>query len=154
MRSFDFSPLYRSTVGFDRLFGLLDAATKADDGAPTYPPYNIEVRSEDRYRVTMAVAGFSRDEIQIETQDGSLVISGKHAADATSRSFLHRGIAGRGFERRFELADHVRVEGASLENGLLHVDLVRELPEAAKPRRVEIQAGSSERVIEADRKVA
>ncbi len=154
MRTYDFSPLYRSTVGFDRLFGLLDAATKADDGSQTYPPYNIEVRSEDHYRVTMAVAGFSRDEISIEARGESLIITGKHAPESEQKSYLHHGIAGRSFERRFELADHVRVESASLENGLLHVDLVREIPEAAKPRKIEITSGDAPQVLDGGRKVA
>jgi len=139
MRASDFAPLYRSTVGFDRLFSLLDAATKGDETSLSYPPYNIEVVAEDAYRVTMAVAGFAREDLNIEVRENSLVISGTKAGDGdTQKHFLHRGIAGRSFERRFELADHVKVAGANLENGLLHVDLVREIPETAKPRKVEI----------------
>lgn len=145
MRSFDFSPLYRSTVGFDRLFSLLDAATKGEDSASSYPPFNIEITGEDAYRVTMAVAGFSRDDLSIEVRQNTLVISGKREANGDDRRFLHRGIAGRSFERRFELADHVKVVSATLENGLLHVDLVREIPEEEKPRRIAIETGGAER---------
>lgn len=148
MRSFDYSPLYRSTVGFDRLFSLLDAATKGEEAAPGYPPYNIEVTSEDAYRVTMAVAGFAREEIAIELKANTLTIAGKHAPETAERRYLHRGIAARGFERRFELAEHVKVAAATLENGLLHVDLVREVPESAKPRRIEIEVARRAPVID------
>ena len=141
MRTFDFGPLYRTTVGFDRLFGLLDAATKGEDNASSYPPFNIEVTDEDAYRVTMAVAGFGRDDLSIEVRQNTLTISGKRETNGDERHYLHRGIAGRSFERRFELADHVKVANATLENGLLHVDLVREIPEEAKPRRIEIESG-------------
>lgn len=141
MRASDFAPLYRSTVGFDRLFSLLDSATKGDETTWSYPPYNIEVTGDDAYRVTMAVAGFAREDLTIEVRENSLVISGTKPAEADAqKQFLHRGIAGRSFERRFELADHVKVAGANLENGLLHVDLVREIPETAKPRKIEIGA--------------
>src|SRR5262245_28829964 len=140
MRTYDFSPLYRSTVGFDRLFNLLDGSLRGDE--TSYPPYNIEVTGEDAYRVTLAVAGFKRDELAIEQRQNTLAVTGKHAGGADTRQFLHRGIANRSFERRIGLADHVKVAGASLENGLLHIDLVREVPEEAKPRRVEIGTGS------------
>ncbi|MDZ4379799.1 MAG: Hsp20 family protein [Parvibaculum sp.] len=137
MRGFDFSPLYRSTVGFDQLQSLLDSVTQ--DASPAYPPYNIERTSENGYRITVAVAGFGQDDLDIEVKQNVLTIAGKRA-EPEETSYLHRGIAGRGFERRFQLAEHVEVEGAHLENGLLHVDLVRRVPEALKPRRIEISA--------------
>ncbi|MEM6438571.1 MAG: Hsp20 family protein [Pseudomonadota bacterium] len=137
MRNFDFSPLYRSTVGFDRLAKLVDA-TMAAEAQPAYPPYDIVKTGEDAYRITVAVAGFSDEELNIESRDGQLVISGKKAEDEGEATYLHRGIAKRAFERRFQLADHVRPSGARTENGLLHVELVREVPEALKPRRIEI----------------
>lgn len=141
MRSFDFSPLYRSTVGFDRLANMLDSAMTADAGAPGYPPYNIEKTAEDAYRITIAAAGFSEDELSVESRDGQLVISArKPEAPEGERVFLHRGIAARAFEKRFQIADHVRAVSATVENGLLHVDLVREVPEALRPRRIEIQS--------------
>ncbi|WP_316014899.1 Hsp20 family protein [Roseobacter sp. HKCCA0434] len=136
MRNTDFSPFYRSTVGFDRLFNLLDNV--ADNGQTGYPPYNIEKTGDDAYLITVAVAGFSDDELNIEARDGQLVVSGKKAEDTTERKYLHRGIANRAFEKRFQLADHVRATGARTENGLLHIELVREVPEALKPRRIEI----------------
>jgi molecular chaperone IbpA len=137
MRTYDFSPLFRSTVGFDRLARMLDSAQRGDD-VPTYPPYNIEQTGEDSYRVTMAVAGFSEDEIEVTTQDHSLTVTGRQPKEETPRQFLYRGIAGRPFERRFELAEHIQVKGASLQNGLLHIELVREVPEAMKPRNIKI----------------
>jgi molecular chaperone IbpA len=138
MRHFDLSPLYRQTVGFDRLFSLLDQ-TGAFEASPGYPPYNIERTGENAYRVTLAVAGFGRDDLTIETRENTLSIKGsKENAQSSGGEFLHQGIAARAFERRFQLADHVVVTGASLDNGLLHVDLVREIPEAQKPRRIEI----------------
>ncbi|MGH6893302.1 MAG: Hsp20 family protein [Dongiaceae bacterium] len=143
MRSFDLSPLFRSTVGFDRLSRLMDAAARIDDNALSYPPYNIERTGEDTYRIIMAVAGFGEGDLTVTTQDNQLLISGKLAKEEDDKSFLYRGIAGRAFERRFTLADHIRVNGASLVNGLLHVDLVREVPEAMKPRQVKINASPS-----------
>lgn len=140
MRTFDLSPLFRSTVGFDRLSRLMDAAARVDESALAYPPYNIERTGDDTYRITMAVAGFGEGDLNVVTQDNQLLISGKNAKDEAENSFLYRGIAGRAFERRFTLADHIRVNGASLVNGLLHVDLVREVPEAMKPRQVKITA--------------
>jgi molecular chaperone IbpA len=140
MRSFDLTPLFRSTVGFDRLSRLMDAASRIDDNALSYPPYNIERTGDDTYRITMAVAGFGEGDLAITTQDNQLLISGKLGKEEDGQSFLYRGIAGRAFERRFTLADHIRVNGASLVNGLLHVDLVREVPEAMKPRQVKIGA--------------
>jgi molecular chaperone IbpA len=145
MNSFDLSPLFRSTIGFDRLARMVDSASRFD-AAPTYPPYNIESTGEDSYRLTMAVAGFARDEIDITVEKNSLVITGKaqkENEEAQGR-YLHRGIARRAFERRFSLADHIKVNGASLDNGLLHVDLVREVPEEAKPRQVTINEGASQ----------
>jgi molecular chaperone IbpA len=143
MRHFDLSPLYRQTVGFDRLFNLLDQASGVD-GASAYPPYNIERKGENAYRVTLAVAGFGREELTIETKENTLTIKGSKEPTpaAEGREILHQGIAARAFERRFQLADHVIVTGASLVNGLLHVDLVRELPEAQKARRIEIGGGA------------
>jgi len=148
MRSFDLSPLFRSTVGFDRLSRLMDAATRIDDSSLSYPPYNIERTGDDTYRITMAVAGFGESDLTITTQDNQLLISGKNAKDEDEQSYLYRGIAGRAFERRFTLADHIRVNGASLVNGLLHVDLVREVPEAMKPRQVKISTESKPQVLE------
>ena len=141
MRTYDFSPLYRSTVGFDRMAAMLDNVMSNDVGGQTYPPYNIEKTGDDAYRITVAVAGFSESELGIEVRDGQLVISGKKAEEKDGQAtYLHRGIATRAFERRFQLADHVRATGAVCENGLLHVDLVREIPEALKPRKIEINA--------------
>ncbi|MHA3979443.1 Hsp20 family protein [Halovulum sp. GXIMD14794] len=138
MRTYDFTPLYRSTVGFDRLANVLDSVLTNDVGGQTYPPYNIEKTGDNAYRITLAVAGFTDADLNIEARDGQLVISGKKEAEDGERNFLHRGIATRAFERRFQLADHVRATGAVTENGLLHVDLVREVPEALKPRKIEI----------------
>jgi molecular chaperone IbpA len=140
MRSFDLSPLFRSTVGFDRFASLLDAATRLDDQSVSYPPYNIEKTGDDTYRITMAVAGFSASDINIVAQANSLLVTGKSGRDEGSSKYLHRGIAGRAFERRFEVADHIKVTGAALENGLLHIQLVREVPEAMKPRTIEIHS--------------
>ncbi|MEO1313800.1 MAG: Hsp20 family protein [Pseudomonadota bacterium] len=140
MRTYDFSPLYRSTVGFDRLAGMLDTVLSNEVSTESYPPYNIEKTGDDSYRITVAVAGFTEDELTIEAKDGQLLISGKKAADQAEVKYLHRGIAARAFERRFQLADHVRATSAATENGLLLVDLVREVPEALKPRRIEIGA--------------
>jgi molecular chaperone IbpA len=138
MRTFDFTPLYRSTVGFDRLASLLDQALSSDAGQNTYPPYNIEKTGEDAYRITLAVAGFADDELSVEVRDGQLVVTGRKAETEEKANVLHRGIATRAFERRFQLADHVRAVEAATENGLLHIDLVREVPEALKPRKIEI----------------
>lgn len=142
MRDFDFSPLYRSTIGFDRLARLLDASTSVDTGANSYPPYNIERLDENDYRITMAIAGFDQSEVNIEAKENTLTISGEKAPETEETQYLHRGIAARSFERRFELADHVIVTGASLENGLLHVELQRQIPEEKKPRRIEIGSGA------------
>ncbi|MEN3111136.1 Hsp20 family protein [Uliginosibacterium paludis] len=141
MRTYDFSPLYRSAIGFDRLAQLAEAALRNEQ--PSYPPYNIELVSEDRYRITMAVAGFSRDELDIESEKNTLKITGRKATDEKQRNWLHRGIAARDFEQRFQLADHVKVVAASFENGLLDIELVREIPEAEKPRKIVIGANET-----------
>lgn len=145
MRSFDLAPLYRSTVGFDRLFSLMDQVGGFENAAPSYPPYNIEKVSENGYRISLAVAGFTEADLAIETRENQLVIRGEKKADTESEGaeFLFQGIAARAFERRFQLADYVTVTGARLENGLLHVDLVREVPEAKKPRLVPIANSAS-----------
>ena len=135
MRTYDFSPLYRSAIGFDRLAQLFNDAQRAD-AQPSYPPYNIELISEDKYRITMAVAGFDRSELEIETERSTLKIVGRKQKDEAQRNFLHRGIAARDFEHSFQLADHLRVIGAQLDNGLLNIELVREVPEALKPRKI------------------
>jgi len=145
MRQFDLSPLYRSTIGFDRLFNMIDQAA-GFEAAPTYPPYNIERTGENAYRISVAVAGFAANDLSIETKENSLTIRGSREreteGEAGNRETLYQGIAARAFERRFQLADHVQVTGASLENGLLHVDLLRELPEAQKPRQIPIATES------------
>jgi molecular chaperone IbpA len=146
MDRFDFSPLFRSTIGFDRLTRMVDAATRVDNAALAYPPYNIEKTGEDAYRLTMAVAGFSPDELDVTVQENVLLVTGKSKKDGEDTNYLHRGIARRAFERRFSLADHIKVVGANLRNGMLHVDLAREVPEAAKPRKIQISAGQSEQV--------
>lgn len=140
MTTFDFSPLFRTTVGYDRLASLLNSATRLEQGAG-FPPYNIQKAGEDRYRITMAVAGFSQDELNITTENNRLVVSGEKPEEQESEdnAFLYRGIATRSFERRFNLAEHVRVTGARLDNGLLHIELEREIPEAMKPRSIEIK---------------
>ena len=141
MRTLDLSPFYRSTIGFDRLARLLDAAPQPDRG-PTYPPYNIERVSDDEYRISMAVAGFGEEDINIEVKDNGLTISGEIVQKESDKQFLHQGIAERNFERRFQLADHVIVKGAQLENGLLHVELVREIPEEKRARRIAISSNA------------
>jgi len=146
MRTIDFSPLFRHSVGFDRMQRLLDATTQNEQNN-AYPPYNIEQLGEDGYQVTLAVAGFSEDDVDITLTERTLVVSGKMAADE-EQVYLHRGIAGRAFERRFELADHINVKGASLENGLLHIELERVVPESEKPRKIEIAALSGAKTIE------
>ncbi|MFM5572673.1 Hsp20 family protein [Aeromonas veronii] len=135
MRSIDFSPLYRSAIGFDRLANLIESA--ASNGNGGYPPYNIEQLGDNDYRISMAVAGFTQEELELSFQENLLTVKGNKQAD-TGRNYLYQGIAERGFERRFQLADYVRVKGADLKNGLLHIELVREVPEAMKPRKIEI----------------
>jgi molecular chaperone IbpA len=141
MTTFDFAPLFRTAIGFDRLARLMDTAASAAE-APSYPPYNIEKTGEETYRLTMAVAGFRPDELDMVVKDNTLVVSGKVANDGQKGEVLYRGIAGRAFERRFVLADHIVVDGADLQNGLLHVGLKRVVPEALKPRRITIGAGA------------
>ncbi|MCO1333282.1 Hsp20 family protein [Microbulbifer sp. OS29] len=138
MRNFDFSPLYRSAIGFDRMANLLDAMSSSEQKQPSYPPYDIELTGDDSYRITMAVAGFEQSELDIQVEQNRLLINGTKPGNDSQGNYLHRGIAARNFERRFQLADHVKVTGAKLVNGLLHVDLVREIPEAMKPRKIAI----------------
>lgn len=143
MRTFDLAPLYRATVGFDQMADLMDRVMADNVGANTYPPYNIEKTAEDAWRISIAVAGFTDDELNVEVRENALIVSARKADDDGDRKYLHRGIATRAFERRFTLAEHVRVTGASHVNGMLHIDLVREVPEALKPRTIEITNGSS-----------
>jgi molecular chaperone IbpA len=152
MRSFDFSPLFRSTVGFDRLFDLLDSMPQYET-AQTYPPYNIERTDEIHYRITLAVAGFGEKELNLEVREGVLTIQGKREESPDKPGYLYQGIAGRSFERRFQLAENVEVKGAKLENGLLHVELERIIPEEQKPRRIPINGGEM-KVIEGKAKAA
>lgn len=151
MNAFDFSPLFRSAIGFDRMARLVENARAAAEG-PSYPPYNIEKTGEDSYVLTMAVAGFGPDDIEVTAHDNTLTVAGKAAPTPANGQdngrVLYRGIAGRAFERRFVLADHIVIEGAQLEHGLLHVALKRQVPEALKPRRIEIQAPTPQRVLE------
>jgi molecular chaperone IbpA len=142
MDRFDFSPLFRSTIGFDRLVRLVDR----DDTVPSYPPYNIEKTGEDSYRVTLAVAGFSPEEIDVTVHENTLLVTGKAKKEEESVRYLHRGIARRAFERRFSLADHIKIVGAKLVNGMLHIDLAREVPEEMKPRKIAIVAEQLEAV--------
>ena len=142
MRNYDFTPLYRATVGFDRITDLMDRVLSTDVVQPTYPPYNIEKTAENAYRISIAVAGFAQDDLSVEVKENTLHVTARRAADDTQRSYLHRGIATRAFDRRFALADHVRVTGAAHDLGMLHIDLVRETPEALKPRRIEIGKGA------------
>ncbi len=149
MRTYDFSPLYRATVGFDRIADLMDRVLTTDVSQPTYPPYNIEKTDENAYRISIAVAGFTPDELNVEVKDGTLTVAARKADEAAERKYLHRGIATRAFERRFALADHVKVTGAVHEHGMLHIDLVRETPEALKPRRIAIARGGEATTVEA-----
>ena len=155
MRHVDFSPFYRSTVGFDRLFSMLDAMGQPES-AQSYPPYNIERTGEDAYRITMAVAGFGEDELELEAHRNVLTVKGERAEQKgdDGAELLYRGIAGRTFERRFQLADHVEVRGAELKNGLLHIDLVREVPEELKPRRIAIAAAAAKKGKQIEAKAA
>jgi molecular chaperone IbpA len=154
MRTFDFAPLYRATVGFDQIADMMDRVLTNDVAQPGYPPYNIEKTADDAYRISIAVAGFSDADLTVEVKEQALVVSARKVEEDQGRSFLHRGIATRAFERRFHLADHVRVMGAVHENGMLHIDLQREIPEALKPRRIAIaKAGSlaaAKDVVDAD----
>jgi molecular chaperone IbpA len=143
MRNFDLAPLYRATVGFDQIADMMDRVLSSDVAQPTYPPYNIEKTADDAYRISIAVAGFSGRDLSVEVKDRALVVSARKAEDDDARSYLHRGIATRAFERRFQLADHVRVTGATHADGMLHIELVREMPEALKPRQIEIASGEA-----------
>jgi molecular chaperone IbpA len=144
MRTFDFAPLYRSTVGFDQMFSLLDQLGSVEGSVPSYPPYNIERANETAYRISVAVAGFTDADLSIETKENKLTIRGEKQTDDEEKTgdLLYRGIAARAFERSFQLADYVKVKGATLENGLLHIELVREIPEAMKPRSIPIASSS------------
>jgi molecular chaperone IbpA len=153
MRTYDFAPLYRSAIGFDRLAQLFDEAQRADS-QPSYPPYNIELVAEDKYRITMALAGFDRSELEIESENDTLKIVGRKQKEESRQTFLHRGIAARDFEHSFKLADHVKVVGARLDNGLLSIDLVREVPEALKPRKIAIDGGANVQLVEQQRQAA
>ena len=143
MRNFDMAPLYRATVGFDQIADMMDRVLSSDAAQPTYPPYNIEKTADDSYRISIAVAGFADEDLGVEVKEGQLIVSARKQPDEDERTFLHRGIATRAFERKFQLADHMRVTGAAHADGMLHIDLVREVPEALKPRRIEIASGSS-----------
>lgn len=145
MTTFDFTPLFRTAIGFDRLANALESANRSESGG--YPPYNIELTGDDNYRISLAVAGFAADELDIESKDNLLTVTGKKGNEVADRKFLHHGIAQRGFQRTYQLADYVRVTSAELKDGLLHIDLVREVPEAMKPRRIEIR-GADDKLIE------
>lgn len=144
MRNFDLTPLYRASVGFDRIADVMDRALAADLHQHGYPPYNIEKTGDDTYRISIAVAGFSADDLSVEAKDGAVIVSARKATDEETRSYLHRGIATRAFERKFALADHVRVQGASHIDGMLHIDLLRELPETLKPRQIQIRKSAGQ----------
>ncbi len=143
MRTFDLAPLHRATVGFDQIADLMDRVLTDTQSAPSYPPYNIEKTADDAWRISIAVAGFAEDDLSVEVRESALIVTAKKAKDDDGRNYLYRGIANRAFERRFTLADHVRVTGASHVNGMLNIDLVREVPEALKPRRIEIATGET-----------
>ena len=151
MRTYDFSPLFRSTIGFDRLTNIMDSAMRQSDATEAYPPYNIQKTGENSYCITLAVAGFSEEELEIVSHEGKLVIEGRVKPNEENKEniFLHRGIAGRAFKRSFQLADHIKIMGANLSNGLLNVELVREIPEELKPRKIEISRSPKTRIIEA-----
>ena len=151
MRTIDFSPLFRHSVGFERMQRLLDASTRMESSAPSYPPYNIEQMGEDAYRISLAVAGFGEQGLDVTVEENTLVVTGKLADNPEDKTFLHRGIAGRAFERRFELADHIKVVGGSLVNGLLNIDLDREIPEKKRPRKIVIETKETKRI---DKKAA
>ena len=140
MRSFDFAPLYRATIGFDQIADMMDRVSAHDVGQSSYPPYNIEKTAEDGYRISIAVAGFSEVDLGIEVKENTLHVSARKSEPMDEKTYLHRGIATRAFDRKFHLADHVRATGASHADGMLHIDLIREVPEALKPRRIEIQS--------------
>ncbi|MBO29156.1 MAG: heat-shock protein [Rhodobacteraceae bacterium] len=148
MRTYDFAPLYRSSVGFDQIANMMDRVLSNDGTTSSYPPYNIEKLDDDSYRITIAVAGFSEADLSVEVREKSLIVSARKADEQEEKTYLHRGIATRAFERRFALADHVQVTGAAHADGMLHIDLVRQVPEALKPRQIEI--ASDRKAIEKD----
>ena len=148
MRTYDFAPLYRSSVGFDQIANMMDRVLSNDGTTPSYPPYNIEKLDDDSYRITIAVAGFSEADLSVEVREKSLIVSARKADEQEEKSYLHRGIATRAFERRFALADHVQVTGAAHSDGMLHIELVRQVPEALKPRQIQI--ASDRKSIEKD----
>jgi len=154
MRRFDPTPLYRASVGFDQMADMLNRVMATDVQAPSYPPYNIEKTAENDYRISLAVAGFRADDLSVEVKENALIVTARSAEDDTTREYLHRGIATRAFERRFHLADHVSVTGATHVDGMLHIDLQRQLPEALKPRQIQIArdvgASQSEELLQAD----
>ena len=151
MRNFDLAPLYRATVGFDQIADLMDRVFASDLPQPTYPPYNIEKTAENAYRISLAVAGFAGDDLTVEVKENALVVAARKSDEADeNRTYLHRGIATRAFERRFTLADHVRVTGATHADGMLHIDLVREIPEVLKPRRTQIASPATQRQTDKD----
>lgn len=143
MRNFDLAPLYRASIGFDQIADMMDRVLSGDVNQPSYPPYNIEKTADDAYRISIAVAGFSDDELSVELREGALIVSARKAEEEGERTYLHRGIATRAFERKFQLADHIKVTGAAHTDGMLHIDLVREVPEALKPRRIAIASGTA-----------
>lgn len=149
MRNFDLAPLYRATVGFDQVADLMDRVLASDVSQPSYPPYNIEKLGDDAWRISIAVAGFAEAELGVEVRENALIVTAKKAPEDTKRVYLHRGIAARAFERQFHLADHVRVTGATHSDGMLHIDLTREVPEALKPRRIAISNGPRDAASEA-----
>ena len=149
MRHFDFSPLYRATVGFDQIAEMMDRVLTSDNTGPSYPPYNIEKTADDAYLISVAVAGFSEADLNVDVKENALIVSAQKPEANETATYLHRGIATRAFERRFQLADHVRVHGASYADGMLHIDLVRELPEAYKPRRIEITSATAPEIMDA-----
>jgi len=154
MRGYDFAPLYRSVVGFDRLASLLEAAASASEGPNGYPPYNIETVGQDAYRIEMAVAGFKPEELSVDVKENVLTVAGRKTANDEAKRYLHRGLAERNFERRFQLADYVVVTDAEIADGLLQISLRRELPESMKPRRIEIKAGGQPVALEGSAKAA
>ena len=151
MRTLDLSPLFRSSIGFDHIAAMLDTANRTEQNTG-YPPYNIEVTDEDNYRISLAIAGFTENEIEIETEANTLKIRGTKTTTSDNHNYLHQGIAARNFERRYQLADHVKVSNANLENGLLHIELLREIPEAMKPRKISIQNSPTIKMV--DRKAS
>lgn len=152
MTTYDFSPLFRSTVGFDRLARMVQSAMESDQGGASYPPYNIERRGDDAYRITLAVAGFAEADLDIEARENVLTVTGRKTENEAPANYLYRGIAGRDFQRKFQLADHVKVQKATLDSGLLNIDLVREVPETLKPRKIEIGAVPSAKLVEGEQK--